>query len=583
MIKIRNLTLKNFLSIGNVTQSINFEDSGILLVLGRNIDIGDDGARNGVGKTAALNALSYGLFGLPLNNIRKDNLINKTNQRHMMVTVEFDVGENKYRIERGRRPTILRLIVNNIETSTESDEGQGEMRLTQAEINKILGLNHVMFKHLIALNTYTEPFLSLRANDQRDIIEHLLGITLLSEKATVLKDQLKETKDSIKEEEYNIKAIENANKQIESTIGDLERRQTIWYVNNKKENQKIKNEIKILEDFNLEKELALHNNLEKYLGHKEISITLNEAFVILQQQLKKEERKKVLAKKELDSSLDFKCYVCNQSIKDEKHEEIMDEKISIIEDCEQAIETHNAAKEEITAELELMGDIGEEPVTRYKTVSDTYEHQNRLETLHSKIEALERAENPYIDQINDLQKNGLKKIEWYTINDLQKLKEHQDFLLKLLTNKDSFVRKRIIEQNLQYLNSRLNYYLIELGLPHEVYFQNDLSVEITELGRELDFDNLSRGERTRLILGLSWSFRDVFENMNQPIDFLAVDEILDNGLDLMGLESSIRVLKNMQRNRNKNIFLVSHKEELVGRVSNVLYVQKENGFTSFTT
>jgi len=36
-------------------------------------------------------------------------------------------------------------------------------------------------------------------------------------------------------------------------------------------------------------------------------------------------------------------------------------------------------------------------------------------------------------------------------------------------------------------------------------FRNDLQVEITELGRELDFDNLSRGERNRLILGLSFA------------------------------------------------------------------------------
>jgi DNA repair exonuclease SbcCD ATPase subunit len=155
-------------------------------------------------------------------------------------------------------------------------------------------------------------------------------------------------------------------------------------------------------------------------------------------------------------------------------------------------------------------------------------------------------------------------------------------LLKLLTNKDSFVRKRIIEQNLQYLNSRLNYYLSKLGLPHEVQFQSDLNVEITELGRELDFDNLSRGERNRLILGLSWSFRDVHESMNTPIDFMAIDELIDSGMDSNGVESALGVLKKMHRERNKNIFLISHREELVGRVNNILYVVKENGFTSFS-
>jgi DNA repair exonuclease SbcCD ATPase subunit len=161
------------------------------------------------------------------------------------------------------------------------------------------------------------------------------------------------------------------------------------------------------------------------------------------------------------------------------------------------------------------------------------------------------------------------------------LKEHQDFLLKLLTNKDSFVRKKIIEQNLQFLNTRLEYYITRLGLPHEVQFQSDLTVTITQLGQDLDFDNLSRGERNRLILGLSWSFRDVFESMNHPINLICIDELVDSGMDTIGVESALGVLKKMERERHKNILLISHRDELVGRVDNVLQVTKENGFTTF--
>ena len=94
---------------------------------------------------------------------------------------------------------------------------------------------------------------------------------------------------------------------------------------------------------------------------------------------------------------------------------------------------------------------------------------------------------------------------------LQHPKEHSKILFKLLTNKDP-IRKKIIDQNLMYLNNRLTYYLDKLGLIHSVVFQNDLSVEITQLGQDLDFDNLSRGERNRLILGMSFAFFDVWES-----------------------------------------------------------------------
>ena len=158
---------------------------------------------------------------------------------------------------------------------------------------------------------------------------------------------------------------------------------------------------------------------------------------------------------------------------------------------------------------------------------------------------------------------------------------HQEFLYKLLTAKDSFIRTRIIEQNLTYLNQRLAFYLGKVKLPHTVVFQSDLSVQIEELGRELDFDNLSRGERNRLILSLSWAFRDVWESLYQQINLLFIDELIDAGMDISGVESSMAVLKEMSRTQNKNIFLISHKDELVGRVNSILKVTKENGFTNY--
>ena len=114
-------------------------------------------------------------------------------------------------------------------------------------------------------------------------------------------------------------------------------------------------------------------------------------------------------------------------------------------------------------------------------------------------------------------------------------------------------------------------------------FQNDLNVEITELGRDLDFDNLSRGERNRLILSMSWAFRDVWESLYSPINLLFIDELVDSGMDTQGVENSLALLKKMSRERHKSIWLVSHRDELAGRVENILKVVKENGFTSYNT
>jgi ABC-type glutathione transport system ATPase component len=219
----------------------------------------------------------------------------------------------------------------------------------------------------------------------------------------------------------------------------------------------------------------------------------------------------------------------------------------------------------------------------YDKESDAIQHQATLANLQKQIVDKAAETDPYGEQIEEMTGQALQEVSYDELNTLTRLQEHQEFLLKLLTSKDSFIRKKIIEQNLSYLNARLTHYLDRVGLPHTVVFQNDLTVSIEELGRELDFDNLSRGERNRLILSMSWAFRDVFEILYQPINLLFIDEMIDNGLDTQGVESSLALLKQMSRERHKSIWLVSHRDELAGRVENILKVVKENGFTSYNT
>ena len=228
-------------------------------------------------------------------------------------------------------------------------------------------------------------------------------------------------------------------------------------------------------------------------------------------------------------------------------------------------------------------DPGVMPVTIYDTEAQAIKHNSQLINLLEQITKQYESTSPYLDQISEMETHALQEINFDSINKLTKVLEHQKFLLDILTNKDSFVRKKIVEQNLSYLNLRLTNYLDKIGLPHQVVFKNDMTVEITELGRELDFGNLSRGEANRLILGLSFAFRDVWENLYQPINTLFIDELIDSGLDTMGVENSIAILKDMSRRRQKSIWLVSHREELAGRVPNILKVIKEGGYTSYNS
>jgi DNA repair exonuclease SbcCD ATPase subunit len=583
MIKIKDLTVKNFMSVGNVTQAVDFNKEQLTLVLGENLDQGGDdtGSRNGTGKTTIINALSYALYGQALTNIKRNNLINKTNSKGMLVTLNFEKGNNQYRIERGRSPNVLKFYINDHEQKEDVDESQGDSRQTQKDIDSLLDMSHDMFKHIVALNTYTEPFLSMRANDQRAVIEQLLGITILTEKADLLKEKVKQTKDFITEETLKINAIEASNKKIEQSIETLAGRQRAWVAKRKTDADRMQTALEELEKLDIDAELEAHDQLTNWTELNNRITSLNKEKATLETALMRATKGVDKAEKDIKELDDAICYTCGQTLHADKKAEIETKKQKELSDA-LAYQTEVADKLEATMEfLNEIGDINGRPNTFYESAKEAYEHRNNVDNLKQTLISKQQEEDPYEAQIEDLKTTALQEIDWQPVNDLTGLREHQEFLLKLLTNKDSFIRKKIIDQNLAYLNNRLTYYLDKLGLPHQVEFQNDLSVEITQLGQDLDFDNLSRGERNRLILGMSFAFRDVWESLYQGINLLFIDELIDSGMDTAGVENALAVLKKMGRERSKNVFLISHKDELVGRVNHVMKVIKENGFTSY--
>jgi len=687
MILLKDITIRNFLSVGACTQAVNFDRTDLTLILGENLDLGGDGARNGTGKTSLIQGLSYALFGVPINSIRKDNLVNRTNGKNMLVTLTFSVDGVEYKIERGRKPNLLKFYVNNT-LQKQQDDAQGENKETQAAIERVINMSADMFKHIVALNTYSEPFLALKNSDQRAIIEQLLGITILSEKAENVKELLTTSKDAIRTEEFRIKAVEEANKRILEQIEGLKRRQRLWTTKKDSDLAAYVESYDTLSKIDIVAELQAHKDLVVYNKNKEVNqnymsltarstawfdknkregVELQKAYdkknsIDIVKELQKhrqvaEYNQRVKDKATQDADIkratgdcvrhdkeikkleaeiaqlhEHKCYACGQELHDEQHTVVLDAKEEALV---LAISSHNTSLDLLIHLRENKISLGKMPSTLYKTEEEAFKHSSELESIRHKITDKENEADPYAEQANellnsvttlskppvtvydteaeavthsstmanlltqmeskseevdpyeeqivDMEQKALQVTNFDMINSLTKTMDHQKFLLELLTSKDSFVRKKIIDQNLAFLNARLTHYLDKIGLPHQVVFQNDLNVEITELGRELDFDNLSRGERNRLILGLSFAFRDVWENLYKPVNTLFIDELIDSGLDTMGVENAIAILKDMSRRRQKSIWLVSHREELAGRVPSVLKVVKTGGFTEYST
>lgn len=677
----KRITFKNFLSVGNITQTINLSGKNILtLICGLDLDISQDTeARNGTGKTTIINAISYALFGFPISDINLPKLVNNSNKKNMQVIIEFERNGIQYRIERGKKPDYFRYFVNNQGGDVdEKQETQGTKKSTQEIIEQdVLKFSYNMLKNVIILNTYTKPFLKMPAKEQRDIIEELFGITLLSIKSDKLKSKIKYTKDCIDKEEIEIKAYQNANIKIEKSIIDIELKFKNWENNhNNKINEFIKN-IDNLKDIDFTDELSKFDKIEEYnqnvktieheikslqqiidqtqnkkvLCNRELQMANNNLNTSYEKQIqtllneknrienekniiinKKSESEKELHKLEHDLTDpdDLNCKTCGQNLKGTDHQTIVLQKIedhakrtqkeinlhqssidqiikrinTINTDIESIYENQKIIKEKSEIEIktinskiseydEIINEKTEilkelkialknyEPPSKsiFKTKDEAYKTLSYFEQIKNDLINEQNHTNPYIDQLKSL-KEMINPISYANLNELTSFKNHQEFLLDLLTKKDSVVRKRLIDQNLLFLNKRLDYWLEKLSLPHEVIFQNDLTVLISELGKDLDFDQLSRGQQNRVTIGLYLAFRDVFEHLTGQINIVIVDEVVDAAMDPLGVECSINVLKYLSR-QNKNVFLISNRDEIISRVDNTIIAERSKGFTEY--
>lgn len=722
-ITLGKLTIRNFFSIGNITQIINLSLYDLVLIIGENLDIGGANSRNGVGKTTIIQAISYVLFGEPLAKVRLDNCVNNINNKAMLVTLEFESNGIAYVIERGRKPNVLKLLVDG----KQLDEAKGTSRNTQEDIEKIIGMSHLMFKHVVALNTYTLPFMRLEPAKQREVIEELLGITQLSQRAVALKAIMDQTKEALRDEEAAIKANTEANVRIQQAIDRAKAEADAWQNAHDNLVNRLLADAEAMSEIDVETELSIFDqiatwNLQKKsiddaIEHtrqvKQTCVTEvarlrsettryedeaarvdNGEIARLEAQVRRyqseaeeditpqlnrlqaeAERKrnditvKFTQVSQISSEMEtvthqidhpdtHTCSTCGQGLTGTDHLATIITRLNArLADLEaqtkkinQEIDSRNQEAEDIDNEIEqtkerhalkrdearqkavaIQQDIkvartvlerqkeaaagrvtelqemveamaekltandllhldavanlkalGDRPKSGYPTREAVLAVQKERDQLFNRIENEIAKQNVHLTKIDGLQ-STLAAIDYDAVNMLTLKLKHEAFLYKLLTAKDSFIRKRIVDQNLMYLNNRLNFYLERIGLPHEVKFQADLTVDISLLGRDLDFEQLSGGERNRIVVATFWAFRDVWESLNSAFNLLFADEIIDVGFDQFGAESAFLMMKEMAISRSMNIFLVSHKEELREQIENVLIVRKEDQFTTFVT
>lgn len=282
----KEITLRNFLSFGNIEQKLKLDEKDFRIITGKNLDKSNtDLDKNGTGKTTIFQAIHFALFGKSIGNkVTLPNLINNINKKCMEVSILFEKNGIEYKIERGRNPTYLKFYKNNEEIT---DESLGDSRDTQDIINQVIGMNEDVFTQIVLISCSVPMFLDQSTTNQKAIIEKILGVDIISEKINNLKSLIKDTKNNINNETFKYNTIKNQNDTILNSMNqqmeDMANAKLNRINNINHQIEKLEKQYNQLSSIDIDEEMNNFKLLEQYNSKLEN----NNKNILLRQELEK--------------------------------------------------------------------------------------------------------------------------------------------------------------------------------------------------------------------------------------------------------------------------------------------------------
>ena len=580
MIVFKKLRYKNFLSSGNTFTQYDLNSRNNTLIIGK----------NGSGKSTLLDALTFSLFGKAYRNINKPSLVNSVNQKDCMVELEFSIGKKEYVIRRGLKPAVFDITVDGIEL----DKNASVKDFQNSLESNILKMNYKSFCSVVILGARYDSFMNMSPADRRKVVEDVLDIEIFSEMNVVLKERLSKLKESIRDNESEIrlneekKSLQQSN--IETSIKERE--------------EEIQRKQSKIAEIQTDVDNDVRTLVDDKINISRVKNEINTNRPPLEKKKKQAEeifrdlnKKKGVVDKERKFYVDNEsCPTCMQDIDETFRTDMIGKKVSTLQDVETGIEQLSDTLESLNTQLESFDKLGDMLQTLQNTATSKENRvraeSNRIKSLKEEISELrEKNESPSDDRekvLKDLE-HTIVILEDEKFGLSQKKKSH-DIAYDML--KDSGIKAKIIENYLPIINAQINEHLQDLDF--YVKFELDETFNETIKSRHLDeftYASFSEGEKARIDLALLFTWRKIAELKNSvSTNLLILDEVFDGSLDAIGADEVMAKLLFKQsehfngevrdtQNDNTNVFVISHKVDLIDKFNETIKFEKVRGFS----
>jgi DNA repair exonuclease SbcCD ATPase subunit len=565
MIYFKTLRWKNFLSTGNLFTEIQLNKTTNTLIVGE----------NGAGKSTILDALTYSLFGKAFRKVNKGQLINTITRKELVVEVEFDIGQNKYKIIRGQKPNVFEVYQNGSLMNQSA-----EMRDYQEILEKqIIKMNLKSFSQVVVLGSASfVPFMQLSASQRREVIEDLLDLQIFTTMNSLLKDKVQTNNEGLNDIAADQRVLMERIKLIKKHLQEKQ--------NN---NEKIVAEkVLLVEDTNykIEKLNQQYWNFDAAINSMKEQMVDEPTIAKHMQKVSQYRHKIEAAVAIINSDLNFfnehkDCPTCSQAIEESFRDKVVAEKSVQLNESNNKLELlakeYDEANTKINQLIEVQANINTKQMEQFRVKSNIdslIKYRDQLEKEIKNINAIHEADEE--DHMTELE----AELNSVAIRYNDAMDQKQIFTAASMLLKDGGIKAKIIKQYVPVINKLINKYLSAM----DFFVQFELNEEFNETIKsrfrdEFSYASFSEGEKMRINLAILFTWRAVAKLRNSvSTNLLIMDEVFDSSLDSNGTEEFLKIIKNLTS--DTNTFIISHKgDQLYDKFETVLKFEKKQNFS----
>jgi len=539
---------KNFLSTGNTFTEIQLDRNPSTLIIGE----------NGAGKSTILDALCFGLFNKPFRQISKNQLINTVNAGGTVVEIEFETQNKNVKVVRGIKPNTFEIYVDGNMINQNANAKDYQKHLEQ----QILKLNYRSFTQVVILGSSTFiPFMQLKSQARREVVEDILDIKIFSLMNFILKGKVKSLNADISENQYQLELNREKVSLQENYIEDIERNKDTLL--SQKNSTKSNNEEEIFTRKAEANRITQENQtLLETMSGEDAVVEKRDKLKDIQFTLKdKHNRHSQMIQFFGDNS---ECPTCEQHIDEDFKNTKVESLSSEVTELADGLTKLKGEMDKVNFKIKEYKDIA-------KVLSD---NNLELAKLNSSITQLEKFNATLTEEIRHIESGDVTKTDYEKLDNLKKMCDNYESSKSKLKEdmlyfdcakellQDSGIKTKIVKQYLPIMNKLINGYLSSMDFFVNFNIDENFNETIKSRYRDVfSYANFSEGEKMRIDLALLFTWRAVAKMKNSTnTNLLILDEIFDSSLDATGTDDFLKILNTFT---NENVFVISHKQDLL--------------------